>query len=171
MEEYGKAKGFVYEGGIRVPMIATWPAKIKAGSKTNHISAHYDVLATISDITGFQKPELTDGISFLPALMSNVEKQQKHDFLFWEYPEYGGQVAIRMGDWKVVRQNLNNNKKSTLELYNLSKDPQEKNNVASEHPEIIKRAANIFKKEHTDAEIDKFRIPLIEEGLLSDKPI
>jgi arylsulfatase len=120
---YGKAKGFVYEGGIRVPMIAKWPGKIKAGTKTNHISAHYDVMETLSDLTGFKGNEKSDGVSFLPTLL-NKSSQKKHEFLFWEYPEYGGQVAIRMGDWKVVRQNLKSkNKQPTLELYNLKNDP------------------------------------------------
>jgi len=78
-----------------------------------------------------------------------------------------------MGDWKVVRQNLKNKKRSTLELYNLVNDPQEKNNVASEHPEIIEKAAKIFKKEHSDAQIERFRIPQVENGLLGDneKPL
>ncbi len=117
-EEYGKAKGFVYEGGIRVPMIASWPGQIKAGSKSNLVSAQYDIVATLSDLTGFNKPKNTDGVSFLPVLLENRAKQRKHDFLFWEFPEYGGQVAIRMGDWKLIRENLKNEKKPTLELYN-----------------------------------------------------
>ncbi|MBE7639093.1 sulfatase-like hydrolase/transferase [Salegentibacter sp. BLCTC] len=171
-EEYGKAKGFLYEGGIRVPMIVSWPNKIKPGSKTDLISAQYDVLATLSEITKFEKPSDTDGISFLPTLLQNEEAQKEHEFLFWEYPEYGGQVAIRMGEWKVVRQNLKNKKRPTLELYNLVKDPQEKNNVASEYPKIIEKATKIFKKEHSDAQIERFRIPQVENGLLenNEKP-
>ncbi|WP_347925534.1 arylsulfatase [Pontimicrobium sp. SW4] len=168
-EAYGKAKGFVYEGGIRVPMIATWPGYIKAGTKTNHISAHYDVMATLSELTGYEIRKGTDGISFLPELLGK-QNQIKHEFLFWEYPEYGGQVAIRIGDWKVIRQNLKSKKKEpTLELYNLQEDPEESNNVAEQYPEIIAKAAAIFAKEHTDAATERFRIPLIEKGLLHDK--
>lgn len=167
-EEYGRAKGFVYEGGIRVPMIASWPNHIKPGSKTNHVSAQYDLMATLLDLNSIENPEQTDGISFLPTLLGQ-ESQSEHDFLFWEYPEYGGQIAIRMGDWKVIRQNLKNPKKEpTLELYNLSIDPEELNNIAHQHPEIIEKAVNIFREEHVDAEIERFRIPLIEDGLLSD---
>lgn len=168
-EAYGKAKGFVYEGGIRVPMIATWPNQIKPDSKTELISAQYDVMATLSDLVGFETPKNNDGISFLPTLLGN-KQEKEHEFLFWEYPEYGGQVAIRMGDWKVVRQNLKNKRKEpTLELYNLKTDAAETNNVADQYPEIIQKAVNIFKREHQNAQVERFRIPLIENGLLADK--
>jgi arylsulfatase len=169
-EAYGEAKGFVYEGGIRVPMIASWPGHIEAGSRTDHVSAHYDVMATLSDLIGFENPDDTDGISFLPTLLGNESQQKQHEFLFWEYPEYGGQVAIRMGDYKVVRQHLKDKKEPTLELYNLKEDPSESNNIAEDHAEIIEKAAEIFKREHEDAATDRFRIPLVEEGLLKAGP-
>ena len=165
---YGKAKGFLYEGGIRVPMIASWPGHIAPGSKSDHISAHYDMLATFAEVGGYDTPEDTDGISFLPTLVSE-EKQKEHEFLYWEFPSYGGQVAIRMGDWKVVRQNLKNDKEPTLELYNLKEDPTETTNVASSHPEILKKAAEIFKAERTVPEMEIFRIPLIQTGFLTEK--
>lgn len=164
-EERGKGKGFVYEGGIRVPMIASWPGHIEPGTQTDHISIQYDVMATLSDLVGFEKPQDQDGISFLPALLQE-EEQKQHDFLYWEFPEYGGQVAIRMGDWKVVRQHLKDNEHPTLELYNLKTDPTESNNMANEHSAILDQAAAIFKAEHTNAETERFRIPMIEEGLL-----
>ncbi len=168
-EAYGKAKGFVYEGGIRVPMIASWPNHIKPKSTTDLVSAHYDVMATLSELVEFEKPLDTDGISFLPTLLGK-DNQVKHEFLFWEYPEYGGQVAIRIGDWKVVRQNLKNKRKeATLELYNLSDDPTESINVADQHQDILKQAEAIFKREHQNAEIERFRIPLIENGLLANE--
>ncbi len=166
-EAYGKAKGFVYEGGIRVPMIASWPGYIKEGTKTDHISSHYDVMATLSELTGFKISESTDGISFLPELLGK-SNQKEHEFLFWEYPEYGGQVAIRIGDWKVIRQHLKDKKEPTVELYNLKEDPEESNNVADHYPKILAQAADIFKKEHSDASIERFRIPLIEKGLFWD---
>lgn len=167
--EEGYGKGYLYEGGIRIPMIAAWPGHIKPGSESAHISAHYDVMATLADITGFEKPEKTDGISFLPTLLGQKNKQKEHEFLFWEYPEYGGQVAIRMGDWKVLRRNLKNKQTPTLELYNLKNDPTESTNLLKSHPEIIKRAAEIFKREHENASSERFGIPLIEKGLLGNE--
>ncbi len=163
---YGRGKGFVYEGGIRVPMIASWPARIKAGSETSLISVHYDVMETLAELTGFKAPE-NDGISFLPTLLSEAG-QEAHEFLLWEFPEYDGQLALRMGDWKVVRQQLKSEKAApTLELYNLSSDPTEQNNVAAGHPDILKKAAKIFEREHRNASIEKFRIPAIEHGLIT----
>lgn len=166
--EYGRGKGFLYEGGIRVPMIASWPDKIKAGGKSDHISAHYDMLATFAEVAGYHKPENTDGISLLPTLLSD-RNQEKHEFLYWEFPSYGGQVAIRMGDWKVVRQNLKNKKEPTLELYDLKNDPTETTNVAKNHPEIIEKASEIFKRERETPEMENFRIPLLESGSLTEK--
>ena len=168
-ETYGRGKGFVYEGGIRVPMIATWNKKIKPGSITNHISAHYDVMPTLLELINYDNIPETDGISFLPTLTGKKE-QDIHDFLYWEFPEYGGQVAVRIGDWKVIRRNLKrSDEKATLELYNLSKDPEELNNVANDHSDIIRIASDIFDKEHIKSEIERFRINSIENGLLSSQ--
>lgn len=166
--EYGKGKGFLYEGGIRVPMIASWPGTIKRGTTSDHISAHYDMLATFADVGGYENLDKTDGISMLPAMLSK-ENQKEHEFLYWEFPSYGGQVAIRMGDWKVVRQNLKNAKEPTLELYNLKDDPTETTNVAASNPEILQKAAEIFKRERDVPELESFKIPLIAEGLLNEK--
>lgn len=165
--DFGHTKGFVYEAGVRIPMIAVWKNHIQEGSISNHMSIQYDVFATLGEIVGFKTPKNTNGISFLPALLQ--KKQPKHKFLYWEFPEYNGQVAIRIGDWKVIRKNLHKKKeKRTLELYNLKKDPKELHNVANKHPEIIEQAKAIFKEEHTSPEIQKFKIKSIEKGLLGD---
>lgn len=164
-EEYGKGKGFVYEGGIRVPLIASWPGKIEVSSISNHVSAQYDIAETLADLTGFELEGPQDGISLLPTLLN--QDQQKHDFLYWEFPEYGGQIAIRMGDYKLVRKNLKNKETPTLELYNLIEDPKELNNIADQHPEILQRAEVIFNREHSTPEVERFKIPLLEKGLLA----
>ena len=165
--EYGRGKGFVYEGGIRVPMIASWPGRIAGGSRSDHISAHYDVYATLAELLGFEAAE-NDGISFLPELLGEGD-QSEHEFLYWEFPEYGGQAAIRMGKWKVVRRNLKNNEPATLELYDLEADPGETQNLAEQNTDVLKQAEEIFDREHEDAEVERFRIPVLERGLLADK--
>ncbi|MEO0573353.1 MAG: arylsulfatase, partial [Bacteroidota bacterium] len=116
---YGKTKGFVYEGGIRVPMIASWPNHIKAGSTAEHISIFYDVLPTICDIVNIEKPRGIDGLSFMPILLG--KEQTKHEFLYWEFPSYKGQQAVRMGKWKAVRKNIFEGNMN-VELYDLSVD-------------------------------------------------
>jgi len=129
-------KGSLYEGGTRVPMIVRWPGKVAAGSTSEHLAAHYDVLATLADIAGAEPPHDTDGISFLPALLSKGRQQRKHAYLFWDFGGYGGQVAVRMGKWKGIKRNLRKNPDAPLELYDLEKDLSEQNDVASDFPEV-----------------------------------
>lgn len=145
----GRTKGYVYEGGLRVPMIAEWPGKIKPGTTSDHISAFYDVLPTMCDVAGVEKPKDTDGISFLPVLLG--EKQKEHEFLYWEFPAYGGQVAVRLGKYKAVCRNMKKKNNFTFELYDLKKDITESNNIAAEHPEIIEKVKVIVKKEHVQS--------------------
>lgn len=165
-EAYGRGKGFVYEGGIRVPLIASWPGHITPGSRSDHVSIHYDMLATLGDLTGYVVPADTDGISFLPTLLGNNEQQQ-HDFLYWEYPEYGGQIAIRAGDWKLMRRHLKEEQPPTLELYNLATDSIEQHNIADQHRKQLETFADIFAREHTTAGVKRFYIPLLEKGVLA----
>ena len=153
--EYGWGKGFVHEGGIRVPMIATWKGKIQSNSESNHISAFYDVLPTLCEVANAPVPKNTDGISFLPNLLG--KKQDAHKFLYWEFPAYKGQQALRMGKWKAIRRNILEGN-TTIELYNLENDIQEQNDVAKNHPEVIAKIEVIFKSEHRPAETEKFRM-------------
>ena len=155
--EYGRGKGFTYEGGIRVPMIASWPGVIPENSESNHISAFWDVLPTFCEIGGCEVPESIDGISFLPVLKGKEKQQKEHDFLYWEFPSYGGQQAVRMGNWKGIRNNIfKDNLK--LELYDLKNDIREENDVAGKYPKIVKQIEAIMKKEHEPASNDRFKI-------------
>jgi arylsulfatase len=153
--EYGWGKGFSHEGGIHTPMIASWPGHIQPGTKSNHISAFWDVMPTLCEIAGVAAPENIDGISFLPALTG--AKQTAHDHLYWEFPSYGGQQAVRLGKWKGIRNNIFKGN-MTIELYNLEDDIQELNDVAAEHPEIVKQMEEIMKKEHVTAKSKVFRM-------------
>jgi len=136
----------LYEGGIRVPMIARWPGKIEPGSVTNHVSAFWDFLPTAGELAGFEAPEGLDGISYLPTLLG--KKQKKHRFLYWEFHEgRSSKQAVRMGGWKAVRNALS----KPLELYDLSVDVGEKNNVADEHPDVVKEIEDFLKTARTES--------------------
>jgi arylsulfatase A-like enzyme len=154
--EAGWGKGNVNEGGIRVPMVAHWPGKIKAGTSSGHISAFYDVLPTICEINGIEPVEKTDGISFLPSLLGK-ENQTEHEYLYWEFPESGGQQAVRMGKWKGIRKNIKQDS-LRVQLYNLEEDIQELNDVSAQNPEIVQKIETIFIQEHTPAEIERFKM-------------
>ncbi len=152
--EYGWAKGFVHEGGIRVPMIASWPGRIKRGSRSNHISAFQDMMPTFCDIIGISIPNNTDGISMKPTLFGK-NQSNTHEYLYWEFPAYKGQQAVRMGKWKAIRRNIfDGNMK--IELYDLNSDYREQNDVASAHPEIILKIKNFMVDSHTRSHLERF---------------
>ncbi|RIJ50858.1 N-acetylgalactosamine-6-sulfatase [Maribellus luteus] len=161
--EYGWGKGFVHEGGFRVPMIASWPDKIKPGKVSDHISAFWDVMPTFCDIAGIASPSNADGMSFLPTLLG--AEQPEHPYLYWEYPEYGGQQAVRIGNWKGIRKDIIKTGNLKLELYDLSNDIQELNDVASEHPDIIKQMEDIMQKEHKMAKSGRFRMKALGDDV------
>jgi arylsulfatase A len=154
----GPLRGFkrdLYEGGIRVPMIARWPGKIPAGATTGHVSAFWDVFPTLAEIAGFKMPSNTDGLSFLPTLF-NEGDQPQHDYLYWEFHERGGRIAALKGDWKAVKYDVLENPDAPLELYNLAQDVGETNNVAQERPEIVREIEQILRTARTPSEVFAF---------------
>jgi len=155
----------LYEGGIRVPMIVKWPGKIKPGSTSNHVSAFWDVFPTFSEIAGVECPDSTDGISFLPELLGKTEHQVKHEYLYWEFHERGGRQAIRMGDWKGVKYNVMKNPDAEIELYDLATDLSETKNIASHHPDIIKKMGRLMIEARSTSEI----FPFIESKISNPK--
>lgn len=142
----GEKRDF-YEGGVRVPMIARWPGRIPARTTTNHLSAFWDVMPTLSDLTGAACPEDTDGISFLPTLLGK-NGQKEHDYLYWEFYEQGGKRAARKGNWKAVQLNMDKGG-NPIELYDLESDLGETTNLAAQHPELVSQFEKIFAKAHT----------------------
>lgn len=153
--EQGWGKGFLTEGGVRIPMIAHWPEKIKAGSRTELVSAFYDVLPTLCDVAGIKAPEDIDGISFLPTLIG--KEQPKHEFLYWDFPSGGGQQGIRLDNWKALRKHIFKDS-LRVHLYNLENDIKETNDVSSQHPELVRRMETIFRQEHKTPEGKMFKM-------------
>jgi arylsulfatase A-like enzyme len=163
-------KGSHYEGGLRVPFIARWPGKIAAGTTNGHVSAFWDMLPTFAAITGAEVPVKVDGLSMLPALTGKPQKP--HDFLYWEFnaKHYnGGQVTVRMGDWKGIKiQQLSSGKRGKrkksavthspekMQLFNLKTDPFEQTDVAAHHPEVVSQIEAIIQREHTPSALFPF---------------
>jgi arylsulfatase A-like enzyme len=134
----------LYEGGIRVPLIVRWPAKIAPGKVTDQVCAFWDFLPTAAEIAGVKAPEKLDGISILPTLLSQPQTNQ-HAFLYWEFHERGSKQAVRMDDWKAVRLQPG----KPLELYNLKADPGEKKDVAEQNPKIVAQIEDYLKTART----------------------
>jgi arylsulfatase len=122
--------------------------------------ATWDVVPTLCDMTGIPGPQNIDGITFLPTLMHSGE-QQKHPFLYWEFPGYNGQQAVRLGKWKGIRFNMQKGNLK-MKLFDLENDIREQHDVADEHPEIVKKMEDIMKKEHTTAAVDRFKMKVID---------
>lgn len=155
----GKLRGLkrqCYEGGIRIPFIAYWPGTIKPGSINDHQLAFYDVLPTFCELIGVDYSTTydstgSDGISFLPTLMG--EKQQQHDYLYWEFHETD-QIAVRKGDWKLVVV------KGQPRLYNLANDISEVNDLVSIYPDIVNELIDIIYTEHSPSDLFKVTLPV-----------
>lgn len=159
--QQGRGKGYVYEAGIRVPMIASWPGKTKAGTSTDLLSCFYDVLPTLCEAAGYTGEFETDGISLLPSITGSNTKDQ-HDYLYWEFPEYRGQQAVRLDNWKGIRQNMQQGNLE-IELYDLSSDIREENNVADQHPDIVGKIRKIMEQEHRKAALERFHINALDQ--------
>lgn len=157
-------KGSVYEGGVRVPCIVRWKGRIKPGTESDRVTGFEDWLPTLIDLAGakVKTPRNIDGISFAPTLLG--KKQQERPFLYREFPSYGGQQSVRIGDWKGVRQNLNHPNRTPdlrIELYNLKKDPIESHNVAVQYPRIVAKMEKVMRQQHQPSK--DFPIPALDQ--------
>jgi len=137
----------LYEGGVRVPFIARWPGKIEPGSESDHISAFWDLLPTFCELAGVEAESKHDGISMLPTLLGKPG-QRRHPFLYWEFGEQGGKVAVLKDDFKAVRLNTRKNPDGPVELYNIKEDLGEQTDIAEKNPELVKELAEIMKQSH-----------------------
>ncbi len=151
------SKGNLYEGGLRIPMMVRWPGQIQPGRVSDFLWYFPDVLPTVAEICGTKPPADVDGISILPELIGKTtsgRKQEQHEYLYWEY---GRQTAVRMESWKAIRPNENR----PWELYDLSRDLSEENDVAAENADVLAKLTAFAEEAHVPA----------EEGVFHDREI
>jgi hypothetical protein len=150
-------KGNLYEGGLRIPMIARFPGRIQPGRVSDHLWYFPDVLPTVAELAGIKPPQDVDGISIVPELLGGAaagRKQEKHEYLYWEL---GGQTAVRMEQWKAVRPRRN----AGWELYDLRQDVGETNDLAARHPDVLAKMKAFAAQAHEPA----------REGVFHDREI
>lgn len=151
-------KGSLYEGGVRVPTIVRWPKHVAAGSVSDRVSGFEDWMPTLLELVDAKPPTREiDGVSMAPTLLG--QKQPPREFLYREFPSYGGQQSIRVGKWKAIRQNMARGN-LTIELYDLEKDPGEQNDLADDHPDVVRSLAELMRREHTPSKL--FPLPGID---------
>ncbi len=151
----GPLRGYkrdLYEGGIRVPMLARWPGRIRPGSVSEHACAFWDWLPTICEAAGAAIPRDIDGISFLPELQGR--KQRAHPYLYWEFHEGpSSQQAVTMGRWKGVRKSS----RQPLELYDLDADIGETTDIAGRHAGVVETMQRLMKEARTESALWPFK--------------
>ncbi len=147
----------LYEGGIRVPMLAKWKGHITPGSQSDHASAFWDVMPTLADLLDIKIDHAIDGISFLPTLVGSTD-QKKHEYLYWEFHERGGRQALRKDEWKIVRYDIGENPPGNIQLFNLSNDPSESQDLADDQPEKLKELTRLMDNARVSNEV--FQFPL-----------
>lgn len=152
-------KGSVHEGGIRVPLIVRWPGNVNAGTGSDFPTYFPDQLPTLCQAAGLSVPTGLDGVSLVPTLEGKSMSLNRNPMV-WVFPEYGGQVAVRIGNMKAVRTNLNRPKQITpWQVYDLTRDPGEKADLATERPDIIEAAQKILKEQMLPNEVFPVKVP------------
>ncbi|MGE4489525.1 MAG: arylsulfatase [Kiritimatiellales bacterium] len=154
----GVFRGFkrdLYDGGIHVPLIVSWPGRIPSETISDLLSAFWDFLPTMAELTGQSLTSPTDGISMLPTWLGR-EGQRQHEYLYWEFHEQGGRVAVLKDHWKGVRYGVDEQPDSPLELYDLSNDPGETQNIAAQYPEIVKELNQLIQSSRTESSNPQF---------------
>ncbi len=137
----------LYEGGIRVPFIVRWPGTTPANTVSEHVGYFGDLMATVGELSGGEVPAGLDSVSFAPEIMGHSERQQQHDYLYWEFYERGSAQAVVQGHWKGVRRPMYD---GPIELYDLATDLGEANDIAAAHPDRVAAMAKIMTAAHQD---------------------
>lgn len=130
------AKRDLYEGGIRVPLIVRQPGTVPAGRVSTEVIAAWDLFPTFAELAGIVPPQGIDGVS-MAQVFRGLPQHQKHEFLYWDYGHCRTRYdqAVRLDHWKGIRLG----RQAPLELYDLNRDPQEKHNLADQHPDIVRK--------------------------------
>lgn len=128
----------MYEGGTRVPFLTYWPGTISPGGESDHVFAHWDLMATACELAGLDLHPGTDSLSYVPTLLGQEAKQEKHDYVYFEL-HHPNRRALRSGSWVLVQQYASDDSPdiNEVELYHLGKDPGQQWNVASQFPEKL----------------------------------
>ncbi|HUA37248.1 MAG TPA: sulfatase-like hydrolase/transferase [Candidatus Sulfopaludibacter sp.] len=134
-------RGDLYEGGLRVPMIVSWPGKIRPGQVSDFPWAAWDFLPTALQLALREPPKNIDGISVLPTLLGETQTN-RHDAFSWALQDRDLAQAVRRGDWKIVRAKASDK----WELYNLKTDPGETMDVADKDPDVMAKFERLLKK-------------------------
>ncbi len=135
----------LYEGGIRIPMIARWPGVIRPNAISSHIGYFGDFMTTLAELAASTPPPGLDSISFLPTLLGKTDAQQEHDFLYWEFYDGRHFKAVRQGPWKGIQD-----RDGSFELYQLERDIGERDNLATAHPSKVKELRMHMERSHQD---------------------
>lgn len=139
----------LYEGGIHTPFVVKWPGVIEPGTRTENISTFWDFLPTMCEIIGADIPDGIDGISYLPTL-TGKGRQKQHEYLYYEFHEKGGRQCVLKDGWKLVRLDINKPGKTRFELYNLTEDPTESNDILEQNPKMFEHLKSIMESSRTE---------------------
>ena len=140
------AKRDLYEGGIRVPLLA-WGPGVPSGETSYHVGYLGDLMATFAEWAGAEPPEPNDSVSMAPALAGREEAQPQHDYLYWEFYRDGTKQAVRRGRWKAIRSPMG--AQGQTALYNLERDLSERRDVAAAHPTVVRELEALMEEAHT----------------------
>ena len=138
-------KGDSYDGAFRVPAMARWPGKINAGQVSDQIWAFWDFLPTAAELAGAESSIEVDGISIAPTLLGEPHDQEQHEYLYWEFNQ---KQAVRSGRWFAHRKSG-----GPVELYDLTEDPQQKQNLAGQKPELDAKILRWMTRSHSPSEV------------------
>ncbi len=157
-------KRALYEGGVRVPTICSWPGMIPAGAVSDHVGYSGDFFQTFAELSG----ELCDpnkgpidSISITPTLFSGTNfdegTQKQHEYIYFEFYEQGSRQSVRFGNWKAIREPMLTGK---IQLYNLAEDIAEQVNLADVNPEVVERAKKYMDEAHVPNE--RWTVPVLK---------